>query len=781
MEMPDWNEDGRYYVTQPKDLKRVLDGRITATKIKELEAKLSDTRNRLSRAESQTGALVSAAYTTPGSTGVVAEKKYSQLVEAYKSWVYSCIDKIAKSIAVLGFKLFVYRSKQTGKIIRDISWKIYYRAEKTDAGREYLLKNNNLVREEIMDHVFLQTIRKPNDFMTRFDLWYQTMLRLELGGSCGWLKARDGLGVPRKLYPLPLTKYAEITPKVSSEMTLEYWDYKDGNINRQFPAEDVFMMRYPHPASPFQGMSPIMAQVYPYDIDLFLMQQQVALFQHGAVPGLHLSTEQNLTKEQVKELKSLIDDQFAGALRSGETLITHSGLKAEKLGQTGREAMIGTIDKMARDKLITAFDLSPGKMGLVEDVNRANLQGLDRIFVQECLRPKCMLMEESIETFLLPEYDEGLTGDFDLPSVEDKDFELRAMESRLDRFVTVVNEERGKLGMQPKPWGDEPWMSMTYVQPGSVAIKSDDNGGNGGKAHKGLNTGFWTDARKGIYWKVFVRKSEKLEQIFLKPLRAYFKTVLDEVTKRLERDGKKIVGQYAGWSKQAVEKHLSQGGNKVNLRAININKKDEREKLTATFTPVLKLIMKEHGTDLMRYLTRTVKVNQIGEEKRIEIEFNVNDPAVLKYLGDRLRSFSQGVAGTTFDDIEAILRQGFAEGLPIASIQNVLWQKFESYDKYRAPLIARTETISSMNRADLEAIDQMNLSDSLLKHWLTAGDENVRETHQAAGKEYEDGIPVDEDFEVGGDTMEHPGGGAIAGENINCRCSMYYTQIEEEA
>jgi hypothetical protein len=111
-----------------------------------------------------------------------------------------------------------------------------------------------------------------------------------------------------------------------------------------------------------------MAQTYPYDIDLFLMQQQRSLFENMATTGLHLWTEQSLKKPQITELKEIIDDQFAGALKAGKTLITHSGLRSERMGQTARENMIDEVARYAREKLITAYDLSEGKLGLIQDV-----------------------------------------------------------------------------------------------------------------------------------------------------------------------------------------------------------------------------------------------------------------------------------------------------------------------------------------------------------------------------------------------------------------------------
>lgn len=720
----------------------------------------AEAHRQLEEVKAQTSTIISSYVTSRGSPGVIPEKTYNQLVDAYKSWVYTCIDKIAKSVAMIPLKLFVYRRREVK--MTDLSWRPAYKALTNSGERKYFLKEMNLEREEIYNHPFLTLINRPNAFMTRFMLWYETMIRLELGGMCGWYKIMNGLHIPAQVWPLPLTKWARLTPQVSSTLNLEYWNYQDGNVNQQFRPEEILLMKYPNPASPFLPMSPLMAQTYPYDIDLFLMQQQRALFEHGAMPGLHLTTEQQLSKDLIKEIKEQINEQYAGAVKSGETLITHSGLKADKLGQTGREAMIGTVANYARDKLITSFDLSPGKVGLVEDVNRANAEALNATFINECLRPKCMLVEEVIETFLLPTYDQGLTCDFDLPDLEDKAHELMAMETRLKNFVTVINEERSKIGMDPKPWGDSPWIPFTMTQIGAVSPTPP------AKMVKGMDREFWTEERKETAWKVFVKRSEVLERILIEPLRHYFKMQQEEVVARLNESGKSILGQYAGWSRAKVQVHLKE--NKA-VSDININKKIEQERLKELITPRIKEIMKEVGD---------ARVHDLLESLKVTIEFNVNDPAVLKWIGNRMRNFSQEVTGTSFDEIEAILKAGFTEGQPLATIAQTLSDKFNSWDKYRAPLIARTETIPAMNKADLEAVRQTNLEDALLKGWLTAGDERVRETHQIAGEEYADGIPIDEDFVVGGDRMEEPGNGKDPGENINCRCTLFYMEVGKE-
>jgi phage portal protein BeeE len=728
--------------------------------------------------ESDVGKIIGSYMTNVYGLPLLPEKNYAQLVDAYKSWVYTCIDKIGKSVAMIPLKLYVYRKKGTNTKVTDMSWRQDYKcADKRE--KRYILKQLDYEREEITDHIFLDLIRKPNSFMTRFMLWYESMIRLELGGFCGWYIPPNKLGLPSEIWPLPLTKNAIIRPKVSSDLQLEYWDYQDGDVRRQFPPNDVLPIKYPNPASPFHSMSPLMAQTYPYDIDLFLMQQQRGLLANMAVPGLHLTTDQKLVKDQIDELKALIEEQYVGPTRTGKTLITHSGLKAEKLGQTGREMVIQEVARGAREKLITSYDLSEGKLGLVRDVNRANMEALNETFINECLRPKCMMIEEILEVFLLPRYDDGLTCDFELPDFEDKQFKLAERKQNLDTAFTSINEERMAEGKEPVEWGDMPFVPFGSVQWGTPppapptpppSSSEDDKDKEKEKEKekekdgKSLNPDYWNEDRKEIAWKQFNQDVDKYIPLVLDPLKAYFNQQREFVIARLHEEGRKIQGLYAGWSKAKAEAHIAKNNS---LDKINIEKTAEKQRLKQLFLPLVKSIMLQAGE---------ARLARIYELTRGRFGYNVNDPKTLKWLGERMELFSDQVSGTTFNEIEAILRDGFNEGLPVASIADMLREKFDSWDEYRAPLIAQTETISAMNMADLLSVEQSGLDEQLLKCWLSARDSHVRESHQQADKNYSGGIPIDEMFQIDGDEMLAPGSGQLAEENINCRCTLIYVE-----
>jgi hypothetical protein len=479
--------------------------------------------------------LVGSYYTTSLS-GVWEDRPWYQLVDANKGWVYTAVDKIAKSIAMIPLKLFVYRNS-TGKKVMDPKFKVELKSFKTAGAKEQFLRGQNLIEESITDHPFLDLIHKPNTYLTRFYLWYDTMIRLELGGICGWLLLRDKLGVPREIHTLPLTKFARLRARVTREAVLEGWHYEDGEVFVDFQTEDLIVMRYAHAASPWQGYGALQSQTFAYDIDLFASEQQRSFFRNGAALGQILSTDQKLTPDQRYEIQRQIEDQYTGAMKAGGTLVTHSGIKPVGKGTVpGRDSSIKDIFEIAREKILPAFDMSDGSVGLVHDVNRANMDGIREQFIMDCVQPKTMLIEEAIEEFMLPQYDPSLTLEFDLPYIGNQEFDLKKRESNLKTGYSTINEERVSDGKSIVPWGDKPWFQLNMAQVGSEPPKPPGGGGEDRDQEDGTEE----DEEEGAKPKEFKIDPSIERGILL----------------RLKEKSKAIEGQYAGWSRKKIEAHL---------------------------------------------------------------------------------------------------------------------------------------------------------------------------------------------------------------------------------
>jgi hypothetical protein len=272
------------------------------------------------------------------------------------------------------------------------------------------------------------------------------------------------------------------------------------------------------------------------------------------------------------------------------------------------------------------------------------------------------------------------------------------------------------------------------------------------------------DARRRSAWALFAQEAEVWEYRIVNVVRLHFRSLREEVMRKLREHGPSLEGRLAGWSRRKVSEHFAR---KAPGDRINIDRQAAAKNLRDLVGPIVTAMVQDKGGEAM------IRFGSM-------LQFNVNDPRARRFIGDRMDRFSREVAGTTFDRINAVVRGGFEEGKPLVVIADELRDTFEGFESYRAPLIARTETIAALNKADLLAIGQAGISDRLRKSWLTAGDEAVRDTHREAGERYaDDPIPLDENFEVGDDSMEAPGLGDLPEENINCRCTVEYVPAEE--
>lgn len=169
----------------------------------------------------------------------------------------------------------------------------------------------------------------------------------------------------------------------------------------------------------------------------------------------------------------------------------------------------------------------------------------------------------------------------------------------------------------------------------------------------------------------------------------------------------------------------------------------------------------------------------------IGLSLDLRNPAiegVLAQLGQKI----VGIKETTRQEIMATIDDGWQKGWSIPRMARELVKVGNQVSLSRGAMIARTELIGAVNggsHAVASIVSQASAAGpALLKIWLTAEDEAVRDTHAAAGDDYGagSGIPLDEAFSVGGDELMFPGDQDGSPEEvINCRCAISYEEAEQ--
>jgi len=160
----------------------------------------------------------------------------------------------------------------------------------------------------------------------------------------------------------------------------------------------------------------------------------------------------------------------------------------------------------------------------------------------------------------------------------------------------------------------------------------------------------------------------------------------------------------------------------------------------------------------------------LTEINHIDDPWKTPPEQVLNFLTQR-KQLIRDAAKEVFTQIQDTLSEGLTKGETTQQLAARVREAFNGISKERATMIAVTETGAAYGKARHEA---MNGLDIPYKQWLTAQDNDVRDTHLSMD---EVTISSDEPFRVprkkddGFDLMMHPCDPTGSAENcINCRC-----------
>lgn len=276
--------------------------------------------------------------------GLPPTKNHRQLLESYRSWVYSCLRAIAFRVAALPLDLVL-------------------NAREGDAA--------DVVRTTLLDHPFLDLIWKPNPHTSRIELWLTTMNHLELTGNAYWLVLHDTLGIPREVWPL-YPQFMRIVPHPTDMIAGYVYTVTTPAIAFELGRREyrIVHFKYPSPVSPYYGMGPLEAQAYAYDLDLYTEVYQRSFFQEGARPDFVFETDQKIDKATAELTLELWDERHKGPTRTWRPGILGSGMKAHALNVSNRDMAFAALADWSQDKILSAYGVPRAKLGLVADVNR---------------------------------------------------------------------------------------------------------------------------------------------------------------------------------------------------------------------------------------------------------------------------------------------------------------------------------------------------------------------------------------------------------------------------
>lgn len=400
-----------------------------------------------------------------GRKGLI-EDPYLQ-IEKNRSWVYICIRYNAYAMSRQHLRLLVGKERpgETFKFTktRPIGKELMKYYESLPGMQPYLKQAGGGI-EEVLDHPYLDMMKKVNPVLNQSDLWMLTETYMGLTGNCYWWKRTNQMGIPYQLWVWPTQK---ITPVKGNSLDNFVAGYvlQQATVPIPFSADSIVHHKYPNCEDMIVGASPIQSLSDPIIVNEDIYKYERANFKNMARPDGVLSTDEELTDKQFKRIKKEWKQNYSGAERAGQMAILEGGLKYQQIQLSPRELNHLEGRKMTREEIAGGYGV-PMALLSPDKVNLANAKIAYSQYMRDTIDPKCRLYEQKINEQLMIDYDDPrIFTAFDPCIPEDRDFALKEMDMHLKHGYSVINELRTRDGLAAHAgWGDRPILPQNMIE-----------------------------------------------------------------------------------------------------------------------------------------------------------------------------------------------------------------------------------------------------------------------------------------------------------------------------
>jgi HK97 family phage portal protein len=242
--------------------------------------------------------------------------------------------------------------------------------------------------------------------------------------------------------------------------------YQAGKEAIEFPIDpvtgesDILHIKTFHPLSDFYGLSSIEPAAYSIDQHNQAGEWNQSLLQNGARPSGAIVVgarggPRNLTDTQYQQLRSMVQESFAGARNAGAPIILEGGLEWQEMSLSPKDMdFIETKHSSARE-IALALGMPPQLLGIPGDSTYSNLQEARLALWEQTIIPMLQNVVGKMHNWFTKYYSEDICLSYDLDNISALAAKRDNLWKRVDScsFLTV-NEKRNMVGLSPISGGD---------------------------------------------------------------------------------------------------------------------------------------------------------------------------------------------------------------------------------------------------------------------------------------------------------------------------------------
>lgn len=285
---------------------------------------------------------------------------------------------------------------------------------------------------------------KPNGWQTAFEFKQQMQTWLLLHGDACARIVRTGNRIS-SLIPMPPER---VKIKQRADFVIEYHvtNPQGGEIVMQ--ADEVMHVR----GLSLDGVSGLSRVQQAADVIGTAVQAQRAsdrIFKNGMIAGVALEHPGKLSKEALTNLKSQLEENYAGAENAGRMMVLEEGMTRSFPPTNAKDAQLSEISAQTVESIARVFGVPRPLMNMDDTSWGSGIEQLAILFVRFGLAPWMKAWEEAIQRSLIPPRDWGVV----IPNYDERELLRGTLKDQSEYFAKALGSG-----------GHRPWMEANEVR-----------------------------------------------------------------------------------------------------------------------------------------------------------------------------------------------------------------------------------------------------------------------------------------------------------------------------
>jgi HK97 family phage portal protein len=331
------------------------------------------------------------------------------------------------------------------------------------ARADFVLERDGI---EIKSGPLYSLFHRPNEHLSRFDMWKETAAWWLLEGEAFWWFGPDySGGIPKQLYilnPRNLQLEGEGLDVQDSVVNKKRrWFYHAGAELVPIFSDELIHFKDWNPWNPLRGVNPLVSLSFELEQDYFANRANSTLLKNNAIPQGLLKTEQTLRPEEADALERRWESKYGQAKAGRKIAVLGKGTSFEALSFNPDVVKLFELKRWNLYTILAKYGIPP-RVANISDKSTA-LSGKDTkeqhsAFWQYTLIPLLRQFEQILESQFFMRFNLKEIGRFDLwdiPELQDnEDAQSKRDIAEISAGIKTINDVLKERGKEAKPWGD---------------------------------------------------------------------------------------------------------------------------------------------------------------------------------------------------------------------------------------------------------------------------------------------------------------------------------------